>query len=98
MTVARLATSLVFFFVATSEDFSPLLLMPLIFSPQSVNGTRSCANLTVFADNLVECDKEIFTVTIDLATADESFRITNDITTVTIINIDGVYPDLVAST
>lgn len=63
--------------------------MPLTFSPESVNGEEICANLTVVADNLVECE-ENFTVTLDLMTSNEILRVGNAITVVAITDIDGI--------
>jgi hypothetical protein len=76
------------FFTATSNDFSPLSAVPLTFSPQSVNGEQICANLTVFADDLVESE-ENFTVTLDLMTLNEVLTVGNAIAMVTVVDIDG---------
>ena len=64
--------------------------MPLTFSPQSVDGTQHCLNLSVVADDLVEVHDENFTVVLALSVPDESIRITTDVTVVTIISADGM--------
>ena len=78
-------------FAATSGDYSTLSSTPVSFSSQSVNGTRVCSNLTALADNLVEYrNKENFTVLLEFMTFDEAFIIGNDVTTVTIIDMDSM--------
>lgn len=53
-----------------------------------MNGEQICANLTVVADSLVECE-ENFTITLDLMTSNEILRVGNAVTIVTITDIDG---------
>ena len=61
----------------------------LIFTSGSVDGTMECINVTVIADNLVECEEE-FSVDLTLNTFKDSIKLGNNSTLITLEDSNGM--------
>ena len=75
-------------------DFVPLDTV-LVFAAGSSGGATECANVTLVADSMVECQEE-FTVELTLDTVKGSLSLGNSQTAVTLMDDDGTIQDYVA--
>lgn len=73
------------------NDFTPISTVPLVFSSGSVDQVEECTYINTTDDDLIECDEE-FQVVLSLATPGISLNLGNNITTVTLIDEDGMFP------
>lgn len=80
----------IIYIIATSGsgDYQPVSA-PITFQPGSANGAEMCTSVAVISDNLVETE-ESFQVMLSLVTAGTSFTLGSNVSTVTLINTDGI--------
>ena len=78
------------FSVATDRSDYLGVSMDLVFTAGTSNGTMQCLDVAIYGDSLFEGDKT-FTVTLTLNNPRNTVELGNNMTTITILDNDGMY-------